>query len=505
MQNKPVRPTSMRLLLLLLTVLLLMGGISSCREKPLPPKEPGSTESPGSSGEKDTEAPAKADYPASGDYAQKPFRIMQRKEYSFEFDAENLTGDMVNNAVYSRNLLVEQTYNCVITTQNFAWTWQNKEMLEQLNNLYSVAPEDAFDLISGYQSYIMPTILNGWYTDWNTVPYMKTDAEFWQNGINDSATINGRTYTITGDLAISFWKMMSTMVFNKTWVSNLTTESLYDVVQDGRWTFEYLKTICRAASSNDRTSPDKAGANNVYGFASDWDVALDGFKEAFDCHTVTRNADGGLAINITSEKMDAVVTALQNFYDANASDLCYCYRGVDPTNWFRESKAMIVPMRFEMIERLSDVADYGILPYPKWDADQKDYAVSIVDGVSMFLMPRTEKDPEFVGIITMALADQSRKLVIPEYYEKVIRGKAAKDPQSYVMLDLIRRCATMDFGQLWSNSLGGVGHMVRGAVESVVHGVTYAPVSIGTKWEEQKETVEAKLRELLLFFETQPE
>lgn len=153
MQNKPVRPTSVRLLLLLLTVLLLMGGIISCRERPLPPKEPGST---GSSGEKDTEAPAKADYPASGDYEQKPFRIMQRKEYSFEFDAENLTGDMVNNAVYSRNLLVEQTYNCVITTRNFAWTWQNKEMLEQLNNLYSVAPEDAFDLISGYQSYIMP-------------------------------------------------------------------------------------------------------------------------------------------------------------------------------------------------------------------------------------------------------------------------------------------------------------------------------------------------------------
>lgn len=494
--NRHAPPNPLRLLLLLLACAVLLGTLAACGEKAPPEDE--SAEATAERKEEQSDEPSS--YPTSGDYGGQEFRVMQRVEYAYEFDSEGLNSDTVNNAVYARNSLIEKNYNVIISTKNYNCTWQNKQMMDQLTTLFN-SNENAFDLIAGYQSYIMPTILNDWYIDWGTVKSVDLNADWWAQGINESSTINGRVYAITGDLAISFWKMMSTMVFNKDWVASVNDgESLYDVVEDDRWTFEYMKELCAKASNNDGESPDKEGVNNVYGFASDWDVAIDGFKEAFDCPTVTKDADGNIKINVSSEKMDAVVTALQDFYDAN-NDYAYCYRGVDPTNWFRENKAMIVPMRFEMIERLSDLEDYGIIPYPKWDTAQKDYAVSIVDGCSMFLIPKTaSQTAEFAGLICTALSDESRELVIPEYYEKVIRNRGTRDPKAYQMLDLIRQVATLEFGQLYSNALDGVGHIVRGTVSSVVHGVDGSKISITTRWDEKRDGVEKALDDLLKFY-----
>ena len=81
-------------------------------------------------------------------------------------------------------------------------------------------------------------------------------------------------------------------------------------------------------------------------------------------------------------------------------------------------------------------------------------------------------DPEFVGIITEALAAESYKSVVPAYYDVVLKTKASRDEDSAEMIDLIRDTIIIDFGYIHSTALNTVGHLfvqqVRAGTSNIV-------------------------------------
>ncbi len=509
MKKQSNKKTWASLLLLLLTLVMVATTLASCNGDTEPPTADTSAPS-GDVGEADTGDTY--DYPYSKDYSidgsPREFRVMQRTGFKYEFATaeQGFDGTTINDAVYSRNCDVEERYNIVITTMDYVHTWQDKTFANILSVMMD-AGEDTYDLIAGYQSYVLPTIPNGWYLDWRSeIPNMDFDAPFWDNGITDSATINGKSFAITGDLAITYMKHMSAMTFNKKMVEAVTNDNLYQVVFDGKWTFEYMKQLAAKGSQDtDGNGMDKASGldtADIFGFASDWDVAIDCFKDAFECPTVVKSVSGNFILNVGSEKMIDIVEALQEFYK---EDYAFAYKGIDPRKLFQRDKAMLAIMRFEMIEelRLQNYAgEYGIIPYPKWDEEQREYYSGVVDGVTMFFVPKTVPDTEFVGTVTMAMAQINYESVIPEYYTLVLKGRVAQDEESYRMLDLIRESATEDFGQMFSSSLSSVGHMFReSAGSTIIPTTTPDGVSIVTLWEKNEAVVIEKIKEMLAFYE----
>lgn len=49
-------------------------------------------------------------------YADKTFTFLTREEVSFEIDAESSTGEITNDAVYDRNMKIEETYGIKFAT-----------------------------------------------------------------------------------------------------------------------------------------------------------------------------------------------------------------------------------------------------------------------------------------------------------------------------------------------------------------------------------------------------
>ena len=81
--------------------------------------------------------------------------------------------------------------------------------------------------------------------------------------------------------------------------------------------------------------------------------------------------------------------------------------------------------------------DYGILPVPKYDEKQKEYYTFSHDQYTVFMVPKTVADPEMSGAVLEALAYESYYSVQPVYYDLVLRGRYANDPESRAMLDMI--------------------------------------------------------------------
>ena len=89
--------------------------------------------------------------------------------------------------------------------------------------------------------------------------------------------------------------------------------------------------------------------------------------------------------------------------------------------------------------------DYGIVPMPKFDEEQKDYISQIGTSTCMVYVPVTAKDPALTSKVMELLSYFTNQLVVPKYYEVALKEKYARDTDIAEMLDIIRDGATIDF------------------------------------------------------------
>jgi hypothetical protein len=88
---------------------------------------------------------------------------------------------------------------------------------------------------------------------------------------------------------------------------------------------------------------------------------------------------------------------------------------------------------------------YGIIPYPKYDETQETY-YSRTEGAYIHIYPITLTQYELAGAVTEAMACESRNMVIPVYYDEVLKSKYTRDRNSTAMLDLIYGNRFYDLG-----------------------------------------------------------
>ena len=142
----------------------------------------------------------------------------------------------------------------------------------------------------------------------------------------------------------------------------------------------------------------------------------------------------------------------------------------------------------ETLRAMND--DFGILPYPKYDSNQKNYHSTSHDNLSLFEVPIDAPDPEMTAIITEAMCAESYKQVIPAFYDIALKTKAARDDDSAAMIDIIRDGLIFDWGYLHSNALGGVGHLFVELIRSNDR-------NFASKYDTNSATYEQKLDEVL--------
>ena len=116
--------------------------------------------------------------------------------------------------------------------------------------------------------------------------------------------------------------------------------------------------------------------------------------------------------------------------------------------------------------------DFGILPYPKLNSEQKEYGHNVSAFHCQFLcVPELVKSYERSGIVLEALAYQGKKLLTPAYYDQTLIGKSVRDEESVAMLDIIFASRVFDVGIYYNigtykNELGRL-FVTRSALSSI--------------------------------------
>lgn len=384
--------------------------------------------------------------------------------FCYEFDAEQLTGEIMNDAVYERNMAVEDRFNISITKL------VSGSYVEQFKSSV-MAGEDSYDVLVAPSSTVMQnSTMYGLAVD--ELPYVDIDRDWWDRMVMEQSALGGRNYALSGDINLIDDDSIWVIYFNKRLAEENKIGDLYKMVYDGKWTLDALRVACADATRD-----------------LDGDGTLD-YKDQWGLVASSNNAesmlwsgggmmgklksDGSMEITLDSERNINVLSKIYDVFSAKDSVLVID-RDIpgsvgDMNNWtysytmFKEGRALFFGYCLYTLPNFRDMEDeFGYLPCPKYDEDQADY-VSIAQSwvATSLLVPKSASDPERTSVILEAMASSAQHYITPAYYNVVLTRKYSRDNESSAIIDILRKNRCFDL--VYAYNFGGARSINRNLI-----------------------------------------
>lgn len=364
---------------------------------------------------------------------------------------ETETGDIVEDAVYRRNVDVEERFGIKL---NVNMDRIYREASAVMQN-YILSNDNTYHLFAGHAVYTGGTALNRIFMNWHDIEYVDFDKPWWNSTSVEKLTLNDVAYIVPSYCTSSVVSAAYCMYYNKMIATDLNLENIYDVVNRGDWTFEKMAELVTGAY-NDINGNGKTDDEDGFGLAIATLSPSNTFMWALDMDLVSVDDDCNITIEVASERNASIFEAIYNLYFNNPGVISSNASQTYGMEIFLKNKTLLAGGTF--LSAYTDLrdfeSDYAIIPYPKYDKKQEDY-YSMLDGSHAVLaVPKTAQDLDMIGIITEVMTAESWKNVVPAYYDIALKNKGTRDEESIAMLDRIVESVIVDFAYLYDNWQG---------------------------------------------------
>ena len=434
-----------KVILFLLTAALLLS--ASCGEASVD----GKTTTPDSSGDDIKESDSAAtetelsDDLGKYDFGGRTFSIYTRTTPLFYpyLDRQEATGDTIDDAVYNRNRKLEERFNFIFDEQYYDYTVEGNDAPRKL----LLAGDDTYQLYVGRCVHMFNYASEGYFYKIDDLTAINTEKPYWNSQLYDNLSIGNAHYFAVGDFNISAFDFTHVLLFNKKMIDDLNLGDIYSIVLDGKWTFDRFGEMARAAVS-DVNGDSVMDENDQYGYTSLGKQVLPGFWIAGGALSMKKD-DGQLVYTAPTDQK--FIDVCQKVFEITWNDNIWHRVPItvdreEEMQMFCDGKALFTDSSCFQISLTRDAAtDFGIIPYPKYDETQDKY-YSRIEGCELFGVPLTNTDPEMTSVILEAMACESRKIVIPAYYEVALKVKFTRDEESSKMLDIAFENRVFDYG-----------------------------------------------------------
>lgn len=383
------------------------------------------------------------------DFEGYTFTVLARDRQDFVDDigaGSEETGDVIDDAIFSRNRTVEDRFNIKIASNHVG---DPITMLRQS----VLAKDNAYDLMLSHVIECGSAAVEGNYLDWySDLPYVNLEQPWYIGNAVDALSVQNHAYIMAGEYCLSILRFTYCMYYNKEITQDNGIENLYGIVMDGVWTIDRLNEVVRGVYQDidgDGNMTDK----DLYGFTSDYWSAAITYQYAFDNPVMTKNSEGIPELTFNSPKLPQIVDKIYSFFYENPGSFVGDW-GVSGPIW-REGRVLFLNGLFSGAAGYRDLEfDFGIIPYPKWDEAQAKYYTMSDGAHDVMAVPITCDDTERTSIIVEALNAESYKQVIPAYYETALKVKFTRDEESVQVLDMVLDGRTFDFGYVYDGWQG---------------------------------------------------
>ncbi len=380
------------------------------------------------------------------DFGGKAFRILNEGHMGTFAEQD---GDIVNDAIFMRNLTVSERFNVVIENLEEAdYNTTEKKVIQSVN-----AGDDAFDLVLSHGISMGNLALQDMFLNWYDIPYIDFIKPWWAETTRRDLSFNRVCPLAIGDLALMSVGQTVCTYFNSTMANVYDIPDLYEMVDNGTWTYDKLISLAKDIYV-DNNLDGKVDSGDTFGVSLDAKNRINMFYWAFDNPLMAVTGDK-IEITYRTEKMVDFITALNNDFRTNVG----CVLNVSlPDGSLPSFDGGNVLFHFDKFSAASWMRemkdDFGILPLPKWDEAQKNYYSYASGSAPVLAVPTTASDLEMIGTVTEALNAESYKQVAPVYYETALKEKYARDEKTIGMIDLVMQGRVVDMGFVYDGFVG---------------------------------------------------
>jgi len=374
---------------------------------------------------------------------------------SIEIYSAGTDGSLINDTVYNRNMVIEEKFDVHITEERL------KNATQTAYNTV-LSGEDLYDVVLPYLNSSVTNAQQGLYRNLHDVENLHLENSWWDQRANENLEVGGKLYFTTGDISILDNECTMVLFFNKQLVSEHDLGDPYAMVKDGKWTLDNMFTMCSGFSADLNGDGVLKMEDDRFGLFCAHNTPHSLYFATGERIAAT-NADGALELVMNNERSaNAVNKILENCLDKS-----HLAGGFDDSvKAFMEGRLLIAGWALTDINSIRDCKyDFGILPYPKYDENQREYysliSTGLTPGVSI---PVTNNEPEKAGLILEALAYYSVDTLTHAYYDTALNNRYIRDQDSGEMLDIIFASRVYDFGYIFD--VGGLGLMIQNMYQS---------------------------------------
>lgn len=365
-------------------------------------------------------------------------------------------GDVVNDAIARANRQVEEEMNIKLELLPMKSSERNDPT--QLTK-HIMAGDDAFQYAM-VRTAALPGILAvpSMVVDMAEVPNLDLSHSWWDAKSLEEYNLYGKQFAAVGDMCFITNGAPIVTFFGKQLVDELKLDNPYQLVYDGKWTYDKMIQMVEAASGdlNGNTVPDEA--EDRFGYSAESSTLNYGLV-ACGIRYTERDSKGeislaldGNRISTISEKFKALINNKNTTLKMTNGQ--YLYDVVVPT--LKDNRLLFFCNQMLVALDLRDMeSDFGILPQPKFDESQKEYISTMntwfCDNV---IIPATNADPGRTGHVLEAMGYYYQQYVTPAFIDTTVLGKSVRDEDSAKVIEMIYDTQSYDVGILFN--WGGV-------------------------------------------------
>ncbi len=423
-------------------------------------------------------------------------RVLSRggdNDTKIEFGVEESSGDVVEDAVYARDIAVQERLNVriesIVTDKTRHYT--NRDLVSQS----VLAGSDEYDINADALYGTMPLVLEGMFTDINKLNYIDPSKPWWNGSLTEElGRIGDGLFVVTGELALSSISGVFCTFFNKTIFGDTFTDDIYKVVNDGKWTMDKLHEYCQS-TYRDLNGDAKADQDDFYGLyvRNKMTLASDAFLGGAKIDPVT-DTGSGIKLTLVNDRVVEYAGKLKALVYDETSTCRGEYNDDTILTKMNNSSTIFLPWMLGAVENLREMKDdFGIIPIPKLDENQADYSAYVHNGSTVFTIPKTCQNPDMAAAFLEAMSAESYRNVVPAYFGTAIKVKYSRDEPTSQMLDLIVASTYLNLPYVFSAYIGSYVDVYRelftGAdkCDSVVSLMTSKETAMNAKLQEVME------------------
>ena len=451
-----------RITALLLSLFMLIPSLTACSDKGNAKAE----ETAGNSGaaeptpeiveEPETDEHLTCSVPEDLNLGDQSVRILHfADQQTFNISVEEMTGELLNDAVFSSNQNVMNDLGCVFVHIENGGIEPTK-----LTTSYK-AGDDIYEIVYGTQWKVGPIVSQHIFANLNEKEdnYIDYEKPWWYlNYINETEADNTHTYFLAGDASPDVFRRASMMILNTDLLTDIGRDvnDIYETILNGDWTFDVMADIVQGVyiDSNGNGQPD---VGDTFGFASWTRSDVDHFIIDCGVRGCSRDEEGVPYITFNNETTVKFVETLVDFLWNNEGS--YYVEGIPTFEMLENNQVLFLCEKFSRLDMIRDVqTDFTVVPVPKLDDTIESYGSLTHDDTVILCIPVISANVKTSTAVMEKLGYYYYYDVMPEYFDVILKNKYRRDSSDAAsqVIDLIHDSMKTDFAYIYNYGMSNM-------------------------------------------------